>query len=116
MAKQKISMTKEQATEMYYNINSYYLFLQSADNVDKCFFAPIKFWNSSMNNHLRKARESVKVLLDSFNQHFKPKDNDLVKYEAPAELFRVLDFFSRLAPEAISDIMNELEKSKSITK
>lgn len=112
MSKQKITMSKEQATEMYYQINSYYLFLQSAVNVDKCFFVPIKFWNGQMNMELNRARNSAKFLLDKFNQHFKPKDNDLVQYEAPSELYRVMDFFSRLSPDSISQIMDELEEAK----
>ncbi|QQT36590.1 hypothetical protein U0038_17635 [Sphingobacterium spiritivorum] len=62
-----------------------------------------------MNNHLRKARESSVFLLKEFRKHFKPKDNDTVQFEAPAELYRAMDFFSRLAPETISDIMDNLE-------
>ncbi|EFK57329.1 Uncharacterised protein [Sphingobacterium spiritivorum] len=105
----QVHLTQDQAEEMYYQINAYYLFLQCAENVDKCFFEPIKFWNPLMNNHLRKARESSVFLLKEFRKHFKPKDNDTVQFEAPAELYRAMDFFSRLAPETISDIMDNLE-------
>ena len=51
-------------------------------------------------------------LVSHFNNHFKPKDNDLVQYEAPAELHRVMDFFVRLAPETISEIMEQLENKR----
>ena len=108
----RISLTQQQAEEMYYQINAYYLFLQCAENVDKCFFAPIKFWNPTMNNHLRKARESTSALLQGFNRHFRPKDSDTVQYDAPAELFRAMDFLSRKSPEVISQIMDELVASE----
>lgn len=39
----QVHLTQDQAEEMYYQINAYYLFLQCAENVDKCFFEPIKF-------------------------------------------------------------------------
>lgn len=110
----QIHLTQDQAEEMYYQINAYYLFLQCAENVDKCFFEPIKFWNPLMNNHLRKARESSEFLLKEFGKHFKPKDNDAVQFEAPAELYRAMDFFSRLAPETISDIMDNLEEEQKL--
>ena len=112
MSKRLIQMSENDAREMYYQINQYFLFLQSAENVDKCFFDKLKFWNPSMNNHLRKARESVNELLKGFNNHFKPLDSDLVKYEAPSELYRVMDFFSRLNLEVINEVMDDLERSK----
>ncbi len=108
----RVELTEDQAEEMYYQINAYYLFLQCAENVDKCFFAPIKFWNPTMNNHLRKARESTAALLQGINRHFRPKDSDIVQYETPAELFRAMDFLSRKTPEVISQIMDELEASE----
>ena len=107
--KNQVHLTQAQAEEMYYQINAYYLFLQCAENVDKCFFVPIKFWSPTLNNHMRKARESSEFLLKEFGKHFKPKDNDAVQFEAPAELYRAMDFFSRLAPGTISDIMDNLE-------
>lgn len=110
--KKKIELTESQAKEMYYNINSFYLFLQSAENIDKCFFDQLKFWNPTLNNHMGTARRSIGFIKDSFNNHFNPKDNDLVQYEAPAELHRVMDFFVRLAPETISEIMDQLENKR----
>ncbi|WP_411973352.1 hypothetical protein ACLCDV_07880 [Sphingobacterium sp. Lzh-3] len=67
-----------------------------------------------MNNHLRKARESSAFLLKEFRRHFSPRDNDTVQFEAPAELYRAMDFFSRLAPETISDIMDNLETDRKL--
>lgn len=108
----QVHLTQSQAEEMYCQINAYYLFLQCAENVDKCLFVPIKFWNPVMNNHMRKARESTSFLLAEFRKHFRPKDNDTVQFEAPAELYRAMDFFSRLSPETISEIMDNLESEK----
>jgi len=108
----RIALTENQAEEMYNQINAYYLFLQCAENVDKCFFAQIKFWNPTMNNHLRKARESTSTLLQDFNRHFRPINHDTVHYEAPAELYRAMEFLSRKSPDVISQIMDELEGSE----
>lgn len=111
----KVSLTRDQAEEMYYQINSYYLFLQCAENVDKTMFGRLKFWNPSMNNHLRRARESMAALLREFHQHFRPIDHDTVKYDAPAELYRAMEYFSRLHPDRISEVMDALEKQKVLT-
>lgn len=108
----RVELTEKQAEEMYYQINSYFLFLQCADNIDKTMFAKLKFWTPTMNNHLRKARESTATLLREFAAHFRPKDEDFVKYEVPAELYRAMDFLSRLSPEVIGQIMDELESSQ----
>ena len=105
----KIELTKEQAEEMYYNINSYYLFLQCASNIDKTMFGRLKFWNPTMNNHLRKARESVSILLQDFQAHFKAKDVDLVQYDAPSELYEAMEYLSRLHPDKIKEILHNLK-------
>lgn len=109
MAKQIVEMTKEQAQEMYYNINSYYLFLQSAENVDKTMFGRLRFWNPIMNNHLRKARQSIGVLMSEFNKHFRAKDVDLIHYDAPSELYEAMEFLSRQHPDKIREIINNLK-------
>lgn len=108
----RVSLTQSQAEEMYYQINAYYLFLQCAENVDKTMFARLKFWNPTMNNHLRKARESTATLLQQFHQHFRAKDSDIVQYDAPAELYRVMDYFSRLHPDQISEVMDTIENEQ----
>lgn len=108
----KINLTEEQAHEMYYNINSYYLFLRSAESVDKLYFEKVKFWNPVMNQHLKRARESIGVLMSEFNKTFKAKDTDVVEYDAPAELMEVMTYFSRLHPEDINRIMNKIKKDE----
>src|SRR5690606_11846958 len=102
--KKKIELTKEQAEEMYYNINSYFLFLRCSEMVDKTMFNRLKFSNPSMNNHLRKARESVGQLMSEFNRYFRPKESDVVNYDAPSELFDAMEFLSRKSPEQINEI------------
>lgn len=109
MAKGRIELTENQARELYYNINNFKLFLNGAEQIDKCHFRAVKFWNPTLNNHMKRARESMELIQTEFNKHFKPKDNDLIEYDAPAELYRVLDFFGRLHPDNINKIMNELE-------
>jgi hypothetical protein len=106
----RVALTQSQAEEMYYQINAYYLFLQCAENIDKTMFARLRFWNPAMNNHLRKARESTATLLKEFHRHFRAKDNDIVQFEAPAELYRVMDYFSRLHPDQIAEVMDGIEK------
>lgn len=98
----KVELSEQQASEMYYNINSYFLFLTCAQNVDKTMFGRLKFWSPTMNNHLRKARQSVEVLMQEFNKQFKAIDEDIVMYDAPAELHEAMDYLSRLTPEEIS--------------
>lgn len=107
--KTKINLTEQQAKEMYYNINSYFLFLQCAENVDKVYFERLKFWSPIMNNHLKKARESVKVLMSEFNKQFKAIDEDVVKYDAPAELYRAIEILSRMHPKKISEFLDKIE-------
>lgn len=104
MAKKTIELTKEQAQEMYYNINSYFLFLQCAENVDKVYFDRLKFWNGRMDNHLRRARQSLSELMKEFNKSFKAKDVDLIHYDAPAELYEAMEYLSRLHPDRIREI------------
>ena len=62
-----------------------------------------------MNNHLRKARESVGQLMNEFNRAFRAKDVDIVEYDAPAELFDAMEFLSRKSPEQINEILNKLK-------
>ena len=109
MAKGRIELTENEARELYYNINNFKLFLNGAEQIDKCHFQSVRFWNPTLNNHLKRARQSLEVLQNEFNKHFKPKDNDLIEYDAPAELYRVLNFFGRLHPDNINKIMRELE-------
>src|SRR5690606_5904340 len=104
MAKKVIELTKEQAQEMYFNINSYYLFLQCAESVDKTMFDRLKFWNGRMDNHLRRARQSIGELMKEFNRSFKAKDVDLIHYDAPAELYEAMEYLSRLHPDKIREI------------
>lgn len=113
MAKKVIELTKEQAQEMYYNINNFKLFLNGAEQIDKCFFRHIRFWNPILNQHLKRSRESIDFIQREFNRHFKPIDNDLIEFEAPSSLYRVLDFFGRLHPDKINIIMDYLENKKS---
>lgn len=110
MAKKVIELTKEQAQEMYFNIHSYYLFLQCAESVDKSMFARLKFWNPIMNNHLRRARQSIGELMREFNRSFKAKDVDLIHYDAPAELFEAMEYLSRLPPKEINEAIRNLKK------
>lgn len=76
----KVEMTKEQATEMFYNVNSYYIFLRAAESIDKVFFERLKFWNATMNKDLIGARYRVSRLLDEFNKEFKAIDTDVIEY------------------------------------
>lgn len=108
----KISLSKEQAEEMYYNINNFKLFLNGAEQIDKCFFGNVRFWTPTLNQHLKRSRESIEFIQNEFNRHFKPIDNDLVEFEAPSSLYRVLDFFGRLHPDNINIIMDDLENKK----
>ena len=106
----KIELTPEQAKQLYLNINAYYLHIKCAENIDKVFFKRLKFWNPTINNHLTRARKSVEVLLQEFDRHFAPKDSDIVQYELPAEMYRVMEFFANLAPDTINEIMTQLEE------
>jgi len=110
--KKKIELTKEQAEELYYNINSYFLALRMAEMIDKTMFSHLKFGTPSMNNHLRKARESIKALLGEFNKVFRAKDTDVVEYDAPASLFEVLEYFSRMPPEQIEETLKNIKDGK----
>lgn len=110
MAKKTVELTKEQAQEMYFNIHSYYLFLQCAESVDKTMFGRLKFWNPVMNNHLRRARQSVGELMMEFNRSFKAKDVDLIHYDAPAELFEAMEYLSKLPPDKIKESVDQLRK------
>lgn len=109
----KINLTEEQASEMYYNINSYYLFLRSAESVDKMYFEKVKFWSTAMNQHLSRARQSIGVLMTEFNKVFKAKDTDVVDFEAPSELMEAMTYLSRLHPEDINRIMNKIKEDES---
>lgn len=104
----KVELSKEQARELYYNINSYYVFLKAASNVDKSYFENLKFWLPTMNNHLKKARESICALLSEFNKQLKAIDSDNVDYEAPGGLYDLLSVASRLNPNKIKEITDEL--------
>ena len=103
----KVELSKDQARELYYNINSYYVFLKAASNVDKSYFENLKFWSPVMNNHLKKARGSVSMLLSEFNKQFKAIDSDIVDYEVPGELYDLLSVASRLNPSKIKEITDE---------
>lgn len=107
--KKRITLTENQAKEMYYNINSYFLFLQCAENVDKVYFDRLKFWNSRMDNHLRRARRSVAELMTEFNKAFKAVDEDIVKYDAPGELHAAMEVLSRMHPDKIREILDKIE-------
>jgi len=110
--KKKIELTKEQAEEMYYNINSYFLFLRCAEMIDKTTFSNLKFWSPIMNNHLRKASQSIKQLMLEFNRHFKAKDVDIVEYDAPSELFEAMEYLSRLHPNEIEEKLKTIKDGK----
>lgn len=105
--KKKINLTEEQASELYYNINTYYLSLRMAEITDKFYFDKLKFWTPTMNNHLRKARLSIEELMVEFNRQFKAVDSDIVDYDAPTELLEIMQILSRKSPQ-------ELEKIKQI--
>lgn len=107
--KKRVTLTEEQAKEMYYNINSYFLFLQCAENVDKVYFDRLKFWSPIMNNHLRKGRESVSALMTQFNSQFKAIDEDIVKYDAPGELHAAMEVLSRMHPDKIREILDKID-------
>lgn len=113
MAKKVIELTKEDAQEMYFNIHSYYLFLQCAESVDKSMFGRLKFWNPVMNNHLRRARQSVGELMKEFNRSFKAKDVDLIHYDAPSELFEAMEYLSRLHPDKIKEITERIKSDET---
>lgn len=98
----KTQMTKDQANEMYYTINSYYVFLRAAENIDKSVFARLKFFNPIMNQHLKRARQSVHALMAEFNKRFKSVETDVLDYDAPAELYEAVEYLSRLHPEEIA--------------
>lgn len=72
-------------------------------------FSHLKFGTPSMNNHIRKARESIKALLGEFNKVFRAKDTDIVEYDAPAALFDVLEYFSRIHPEQIEENLKKIK-------
>ena len=107
--KKRITLTEDQAKEMYYNINSYFLFLQCAENVDKVYFDRLKFWSPIMNNHLSRARRSVATLMTEFNRAFKAVDEDKVLYDTPSELYRAMEMFSRMPVEKIKQILDDIE-------
>lgn len=109
--KKRIILTEGQAKEMYYNINSYFLFLQCAENVDKVYFDKLKFWNSTMNNHLGRARRSVATLMTEFNRAFKAVDEDKVLYDTPSELYRAMEMFSRMPVEKVKQILDDIENT-----
>lgn len=111
--KKRITLTEQRAKEMYYNINSYFLFLQCAENIDKVYFNRLKFWNSTMNNHLGRARRSVAVLMTEFNKAFKAVDEDKVLYDTPSELYRAMEMFSRMPVERIKRILDDIENEKN---
>lgn len=105
-------MSKEQATEMFYHVNSYYVFLRAAENVDKVFFGKLKFWNATMNKDLIGARYRVSRLLDEFNKEFKAIDTDRIDYEYPGELYDALELLSRMNVEDIKNFVKILQDFK----
>lgn len=111
--KKRITLTEEQAKEMYYNINSYFLFLQCAENIDKVYFDKLKFWNSTMNNHLGRARRSVATLMTEFNRAFRAVDEDKVLYDTPSELYRAMEIFSRMPVEKVKKILDDIDNEKN---
>ena len=115
MAKKKnvVHMSREKAEELYFNINSYYIGLQVVDSVDKMYFDKFKFWNSRMDNHLRRARQSIGELLREFNRELKAVDTDMVDYEAPAELLVAIQELSRLHPDKIREITQNIKNQKA---
>lgn len=104
----KVELSKDQARELYYNINSYYVSLKMADNVDKFYFDKLKFWSPTMNNHLSRARNSIKELLSEFNKQFKAVDSDIVDYDTPSELLELMQMVSRMSPEKIREIKESI--------
>lgn len=106
--KKKINLTQEEAKEFYYNINSYYVSLKMAENVDKFYFDKLKFWSPTMNNHLSRARNSIKELLSEFNKQFKAVDSDIVDYDTPSELLELMQIVSRMNPEKIREIKESI--------
>lgn len=65
-----------------------------------------------MNNHLRKAHESIGALMRDFKAHFSNTEQDIVMYDYPSELYRVLEFFKSKHPDTISEIMDQLEQQE----
>src|SRR5690606_31358070 len=110
--KKRITLTEEQAKEMYYNINSYFLFLQCAENVDKVYFDRLNFWNPGVNNYLSVARRSVALCTIELNQAFRAVDEDKVVYETPAELYRAMEMFSRMPVESVRQILDNMENEQ----
>lgn len=72
-------------------------------------FGNLKFWSPSMNNHIRKASQSIEQLMLEFNRHFKAKDSDIVNYNAPGELYSVMEYFSRMPPEQIEETLKNIK-------
>jgi uncharacterized protein (UPF0216 family) len=99
----KLNLTAEQAEKMYYNIHLYFLLIRCAEMVDQSMFKRLKFSNPTMNNHLRKARQSLGQLMMEFNKAFRAKDEDIVHYDAPSELFEAMEYLSRLTPDQIRE-------------
>src|SRR5690606_18577599 len=111
MSKKKnvVHMSREKAEELYHNIHTYYACLRTAKNIDRTIFEKLTFGNSAMDNHLRRSVQSTNELLKEFDRHFRAKDTDIVDYELPGELYRVIDFFVRQPPQVIDQIMTLIE-------
>ena len=67
-----------------------------------------------MNNHLRKARESVGQLMSEFNRVFRAKDDsvDVVNYDSPSALFEAMEYLSRLHPNEIEEKLKTIKNGK----
>lgn len=112
--KKKITLTEKDAENLYYSINHYYISIRMAEMIDKTAFSNLKFWSPSMNNHLRKARESMGQLMFEFNRCFRPKGDsvDVVEYDAPSALFEAMEYLSRLHPNEIEEKLKIIKNDK----
>ena len=51
----------------------------------------------------------MSILLQDFQAHFKEKDVDIVKYDAPSELYEAMERLSRLHTDKIKEILHNLK-------
>lgn len=109
--KKRITLTEEQAQTTYKNITSLYVLLKTIDGIDKVYLKKLRFWDSAMNNHLRRAQNSVEYLIKEFERNFKPIDADRMEYDAPAELYTVLERLSEMHPDKIKQILDDIEST-----
>lgn len=74
-----------------------------------------KFKSPNINNHNRKIKESLTAIKSTINsglQPFKVKSQEYMEYDYAVQMYRVIDHFTDMGLDVITEFMDEVDKLK----